>query len=340
VICQTITISEVDTEDMRSPARRRSAALVAAAVLVAAQAACGGVAPAPPPTAPPPPRVAVALVTHQAPGDTFWDLVRRGAQTAADKDGIDLRYLHDPDPVQQARQVDEATRQGVAGIAVTLADPAVLAPAVHRVVDAGVPVVAVNTGIDTWREVGAVAYFGQDDLVAGREVGKRLQHEGARAVLCVVQARAHVGLEARCDGAAQTFPGPVRKLYVDGTRPPAVKADLVATLQRDRSVDRVLTLGAPVALTALQAVGEANSYAKVVTFDTNPGVLDAVELGVIGWAVDQQPFLQGYLAVNALWLYLTNGNVIGGGLPTLTGPSFVDESNVAAVAQRAQAGTR
>ncbi|ANW64862.1 sugar ABC transporter substrate-binding protein [Mycobacterium sp. djl-10] len=324
---------------MRSPARRRSAALVAAAVLVASQVACGGEAPAPPPS-PPPPRVAVALVTHQAPGDTFWDLVRRGAQAAADKDGIDLRYLHDPDPMNQARQVDGAARQGAAGIAVTLADPAVLAPVVRRVVDAGIPVIAVNTGIDAWREVGAVAYFGQDDLVAGREVGKRLQHEGAREVLCVLQARGHVGLEARCDGAAQTFPGPVRKLYVDGTRPPAVKADLVGALQRTRSIDRVLTLGAPVALTALQAVGEANSYAKVVTFDTNRGVLDAVELGLIGWAVDQQPFLQGYLAVNALWLYLTNGNVIGGGLPTLTGPSFVDESNVAAVAQRAQAGTR
>jgi simple sugar transport system substrate-binding protein len=32
--------------------------------------------------------------------------------------------------------------------------------------------------------------------------------------------------------------------------------------------------------------------------------------------------------------------VIGGGLPTLTGPSFVDETNIESVAERAQAGTR
>ena len=46
------------------------------------------------------------------------------------------------------------------------------------------------------------------------------------------------------------------------------------------------------------------------------------------WAVDQQPFLQGYLAIDSLWLYINNGNVIGGGQPTLTGPAFIEKSNV------------
>lgn len=309
-------------------------------VLVASLAACAGRGAEPASQAPPVPRPTVALVTHQPPGDTFWDLVRRGAQAAADKDGIELRYSHDPDSAMQARQVDDAVKQGVAGIAVTLADPAAMAPAVRRAVSSGVPVVAVNTGIGAWRDLGAIAYFGQDDLVAGQDVGRRLQHEGAVNVLCVLQVHGHVGLESRCNGVDDTFGGPVQRLYVDGIRPQSVKADLVTKLQQDRSIDRVLTLGAPVALTALQAVGEANSYAKVVTFDTNTAVIDAVERGTIGWAVDQQPFLQGYLAVNSLWLYLSNRNVIGGGLPTLTGPAFVDESNVAAVAQRAEEGTR
>jgi simple sugar transport system substrate-binding protein len=116
--------------------------------------------------------------------------------------------------------------------------------------------------------------------------------------------------------------------------------DLGARLQQDRSIDRVLTLAAPAAVIALQAVGEANSYADVVTFDTDTAVIAAVERGTIGWAVDQQPFLQGYLAIDALWLYLSNRNVIGGGLPTLTGPAFVDGSNVDAVAEHAEEGTR
>jgi simple sugar transport system substrate-binding protein len=52
-----------------------------------------------------PPRATVALITHQAPGDTFWDLVRRGAEAAAAKDDIDLRYSHDPDAAAQANLV-------------------------------------------------------------------------------------------------------------------------------------------------------------------------------------------------------------------------------------------
>ena len=58
------------------------------------------------------------------------------------------------------------------------------------------------------------------------------------------------------------------------------------------------------------------------------------------WAVDQQPFLQGYLAVDSLWLYLNNRNTIGGGQPVLTGPAFIDTSNIDAIAEYAKNGTR
>jgi simple sugar transport system substrate-binding protein len=111
-------------------------------------------------------------------------------------------------------------------------------------------------------------------------------------------------------------------------------------LRQDFSIDRILTLGAPMALAAREAVAEANSYARVATFDTNAGVVDAIKNGMIEWAIDQQPFLQGYLAVDSLWLYFTNKNVIGGGEPTLTGPSFVDDTNIDSVADLAEAGTR
>jgi simple sugar transport system substrate-binding protein len=58
------------------------------------------------------------------------------------------------------------------------------------------------------------------------------------------------------------------------------------------------------------------------------------------WAIDQQPYLQGYLAVDTLWLYKNNGNVPGGGQPTLTGPYLVDKSNIELVGKFAEAGTR
>jgi len=82
------------------------------------------------------------------------------------------------------------------------------------------------------------------------------------------------------------------------------------------------------------------SRAKVGTFDTNAALVDAIEAGDVQWAVDQQPFLQGYLSVDSLWLYLNNGNVIGGGKPVFTGPAFIDKSNIDAVAEYAKGGTR
>ena len=298
-----------------------------AALLVIVLAACSNTGSKPEATSTSPttaetPRATVAFVTHQPPGDTFWDLVRRGAEAAAEKDDIDLRYSNDPDAAGQANLVRSAANSGVAGIAVTLANPEAMAPAVRAATADGIPVAAVNVGIDAWRAMGVLEYFGQDDGVAGEAAGERLTHEGAKNALCVIQIAGHVGLEARCAGVAKTFTGQTQVLYVDGTDMSAAKTAMIAKLQQDRSIDRVLTLAAPVALTALRAVGEANSYASVATFDTNPAVVDAIQTGTIEWAIDQQPYLQGYLAVDALWLYLTNRNVIGGGQPTLTGPSF------------------
>jgi simple sugar transport system substrate-binding protein len=314
-------------------------------VLMVAVAACSGGERAP--TAATPsvtnggaPRTTVALITHQAPGDTFWDLVRRGAEAAAANHDIDLRYSHDPEAASQANLVRSAVTGHVAGIAVTLANPAVLAPAVQSAIAAGIPVVAVNSGIAAWKAMGVMEYFGQDEAIAGQAAGERFTHEGARNVLCVIHEPGHVGLEARCDGLARGFTGNTQKLYVNAVDAATVKRAVAARLQQDFSIDRILTLGAPMALAAREAVAEANSYARVATFDTNTGVVDAINKGMIEWAIDQQPFLQGYLAVDSLWLYFTNKNVIGGGQPTLTGPSFVDDTNIKSVAHLAEAGTR
>ena len=127
----------------------------------------------------------------------------------------------------------------------------------------------------------------------------------------------------------KTFKGKTTNLYVNGTNMPSVKSTITAKLKQDSSIDYVVTLGAPFALTAVQSVADAGSKAKVATFDLNKEMVSAIEDGDIEFAVDQQPYLQGYLSVDALWLYKTNGNFSGGGQePVLTGPAFVDKSNV------------
>ena len=58
------------------------------------------------------------------------------------------------------------------------------------------------------------------------------------------------------------------------------------------------------------------------------------------WAVDQQPYLQGFLAVESSALYLRNGNVIGAGQPVLTGQAFIDSSNINTIIPYAKSGKR
>lgn len=286
------------------------------------------------------PRFTVAMITHGPPGDTFWDLIRKGAETAAKKDNLDLKYSAELQGPDQANLVENAVDSKVAAIAVTMARPEAVKPAMQRAISAGIPVVAINAGINDWQAAGAKAYFGQDEKISGEAAGKKLAADGAKKVICVIQDQGNVALESRCAGLKSGFGGPVENLNVNGTDMPSVQSTITAKLQQDPSIDYIVTLGAPVALAAVQSANNAGSTAKIATFDTNAGLVDAIKAGNVQWAVDQQPFLQGYLAIDSLWLYLNNGNIIGGGQPTLTGPAFIDKSNIDAIATYAKNGTR
>jgi simple sugar transport system substrate-binding protein len=282
-----------------------------------------------------------AMVTHAPAGDTFFDIIRKGASAAAAKDNVSYTYSNDGDPTKQSVLIQSAIDSKVEGIAVADPAPAALNPVIKKAVDAGIPVVMFNAGFNNWPDSGALMYFGQDESLAGQQAGARLTQEGAKHVLCVEQAQGQVQLEARCNGVAQGFTaGSTEKLYVNGTDPTAVRTTISAKLQQDKSIDYIITLGAPIALVAVQAIKDAGSSSKLVTFDTNAALVGAVQSGQVLWAVDQQPFLQGYEAIDALWLYKTNRNLLGGGRAVLTGPSFIDKNNIAAVAGLAKAGTR
>jgi simple sugar transport system substrate-binding protein len=195
--------------------------------------------------------------------------------------------------------------------------------------------------VSDWKKLGLLEFFGQDETVAGEAFGKKLNEVGAKHAVCVVQEQGNIGLTQRCDGVEKTFSGKVDTLYVNGTDMPSVQSTITAKLKQDPSIDYVVTLGAPFALTAVQSVGDAGSKAKVATFDLNKDMTKAIQNGTIQFAVDQQPYLQGYLAIDSLWLYKNNGNYSGGGeQPVLTGPAFVDKSNVDKIAQYAAKGTR
>jgi simple sugar transport system substrate-binding protein len=286
------------------------------------------------------PRWTIAMVTHSGEGDTYWDIVRTGAEQAAAKDNIDLLYSHDDAAGAQAELVRTAINQDVDGLIVTLAKPEAMEAAVRDAVDAGIPVITVNSGQDFSADFGALTHIGQDEVLAGEAVGTELNDLGAERAVCVVHEQGNIGHEQRCDGVGNTFEGAIENLYVDGTNMPAVESSIEAKLIADGSLDTVVTLGAPFATVAAKAAEQAGSEARTVTFDLNAQVATGLSDGSIEFAVDQQPYLQGYEAVDLLWLWLSNGNMLGGGQPVLTGPQIVTPDQAEALLEYAQRGTR
>jgi simple sugar transport system substrate-binding protein len=281
-----------------------------------------------------------AVVTHSGPGDAFWDRVKSGAEKAGDDYGVTVTYNSDPDPAKQSQLIDNAVAQSVDGIVVSMANPDGVEASVKRAVAAGIPVVTINSGIERSAEFGAITHVGQSETVAGEAVGTRLSDAGVGNVLCVIQEAGNVGLEERCKAAASTFSGSMQNLQVDGTNDAEVKATIKSKLQADSTIDGVLTLGGQYAIDAVGAVDESGSSAQVATFDLSDDVVADIEAGTILFAVDQQPYVQGFIGVTALYLRSTNGNDLGGGQPVYSGPAFVTKDNAAQVAEFAANGTR
>ncbi|MGB9376194.1 MAG: sugar ABC transporter substrate-binding protein [Mycobacteriales bacterium] len=281
-----------------------------------------------------------AVVTHGAAGDTFWDVVKKGAEQGAKDEGVKVDYQSDGDPQKQAQLIDAAVNKKVDGLVVSMANPDALQASIDKAVKAGIPVITINSGQDKSKAFGAIAHVGQDETIAGRGAGEQLKAAGVKNILCVIHEAGNVGLEQRCAGAKQTLGGKVTNLQVQISDPAAAQATIKAKLQQDTSIDGVLALNPAIGAVAITAVGESGSKAKLATFDLNPDVLNAIRDGKMLFAVDQQQYVQGYLPIVMLTLLKSNLNTVGGGQPVLTGPGFVTKETAAKVIDLSKAGTR
>ncbi|MCR3746744.1 sugar ABC transporter substrate-binding protein [Lentzea californiensis] len=282
----------------------------------------------------------VAVITHGTAGDAFWSVVKVGAEDAGKQLGVGVTYNSDGDPGAQAKLIDNAVSQKVGGIVVSMANPDALKTSIDNAVKAGIPVITINSGSAKSAEFGAMAHVGQEESIAGEEAGKKLKAAGKTKLLCVIHEAGNSGLNQRCDGARSGFGGAVENLQVDISNPTDIEARIKAKLQSDTAVDGVLALNPQVAVNAASAIKGASSKAQVATFDLNADVVSSIKAGEVLFAVDQQQYQQGYLPIVMLKLFKDNANTLGGGKPVLTGPGFVDKSNVDKVAEYAKNGKR
>ncbi len=281
------------------------------------------------------------VITH-GDGGTFWSVVEKAVKDAAWMTGCTVNYFGSTNDVQsQSQAVEAAIAAGSDGIAISLADPAGIGEAANSVVQAGIPLYTLNSGLDYWKDLGATAHVGQDEIVAGRESGLRFNAAGATKVLCARQEQTNVALDNRCGGTAETFNGEVVSEFVGLDQNPDEQEQTIASiLEGDADIDAVLGVGPNLPIRAIAACETVGRTCTIGGFDLSGDLLEAIEAGDVLFTVDQQQYLQGFLPVILMYLESTNANTAGGGLPVLSGPGFVDASNAAAVAALVEAGTR
>lgn len=281
-----------------------------------------------------------ALVVHAVPGDAFWDVVKSGAEAAGTLYGSTVTYQGDPDVQKQSQLIEAAIAAKVDGIIVSMANPEGLSGALADAVSADIPVITINSGAEESAALGALTHVGQGEYLAGQGAGTKLTEAGAKKVICVIHEAGNAGLEDRCAGAADTLDGRMTNVQVDVANLADAQNTITSALLADPTIDGVLTLNSAVGVAAAQAAAEAGSDAQIGTFDVSADVTRLIQDGSILFAVDQQPYLQGYLPVSFFELFYTNGNVVGGSQPVYSGPGFVTAENAGQVATFAQRGTR
>ena len=117
----------------------------------------------------------------------------------------------------------------------------------------------------------------------------------------------------------------------------AIKAELI----KDGSIDGVITISAGDADSAAIGIQQAGKGegAMLGSFDLNKAGLDRIKGGSQGFAIDQQPYLQAYLAVSLLAAHIDFGTNLPT-FPVLTGPGIVDSSNIDATLNGVAKGAR
>ena len=289
----------------------------------------------------------IVVVSHGQASDPFWSIVANGVDAAAADLGVRVEYQAPVsfDMVRMSQLIDAAVVSRPAGLIVSVPDPAALGGSIRAAVAAGIPVIGINSGADAWTPLGLLGYIGQTEYEAGQGAGERFASAGARRVLCVNHEVGNVSLDERCRGLAgglRTAGANSTVLAVDLGDPDDAQQRVAGALAADASIDGVLALGpggAVPVLAALRATGRLGTI-RFGTFDLDPDVLRAVAAGEVLFAIDQQPWLQGYLGVMLMTAFLETGTMAGGGDIVRTGPSFVTQENAASVIRLTEQGIR
>jgi len=270
------------------------------------------------------------MVTHGEGNDPFWPVVQKGGEDAARAIGADFEYIYNPsaDMADMASSIQAAAATSPDGMVISLPDPDSLGAAIKAAVAAGVPVITMNSGLESSASLGALMHVGQPEYLAGQSAGARAKAEGATKALCMIQEAYNTALVDRCEGYGESVPMELTDTTSD---PATIQTRATAALQANSDVDAILSVGPHVCDAVSKALDDLGMTVHHSCFDLSPAVMDLINAGKVAFTIDQQQRLQGYLPIIVLHLYNNGAGLLpGANIPS--GPGFVDKSNATSVA--------
>ena len=289
--------------------------------------------------------IRIVVVSHGQASDPFWSVVKNGVDQAAADMGVTVEYQAPQtfDMVAMSQLIDAAVASSPDGLVVSIPDADALGDSITAAIDAGIPVISMNSGSDVAQELGILVHVGQTEYEAGFGGGERMAAAGVTSALCINQEVGNVALDLRCQGFtdAMTEAGATVEIIAVDLADPIDSQQRIDAAITANSPDGILTLGPTGAAPALAALEDAGLIGQIqlATFDLSPEVLEAIRDGNMLFAIDQQQYIQGYLPIVLLTLYNTNLNTIANDV-LMTGPGFVTQDTAAQVIDLSAAGTR
>jgi simple sugar transport system substrate-binding protein len=261
--------------------------------------------------------------------DPFFGALKRGADDAARDLGVSYTYLPvELNAADLAKAIESAAATDPAGLAFGDWFPETQDPLVLKLAQEGTPVVGFNSGPENWREsTGALAWVSQNDKAAGVMAGERLAQAGVRHALCVNHLPGTVLNKQRCNGLAEAMAaagGTSSVLSIpwsDATNPAKVMQAIQDSLNANNKIDGIFALGSSIARDAIRAAG--GRQVTIGTVDLSSAVLEDVANGDLLFAIDQQPYLQGFYAIAILAQEIKYGMHLVGQVST--GPVAITE---------------
>ncbi|HEY8594965.1 MAG TPA: sugar ABC transporter substrate-binding protein [Devosiaceae bacterium] len=275
------------------------------------------------------------FVSHAPDSDSWWNVIKNALKVASDQMGVTVEYRNPPtgDLADMARIVQQAAASNPDGIITTIADFDVLKGPVTEAIAKGIPVITVNSGtVEQSKQLGALLHIGQPEYDAGYGAGERAKAAGVTKFLCVNHYITNPASVDRCKGFADALGVDLGSQMIDsGMDPSEVKNKVLAYLRANPDTNGILALGPNSAEPTIEALKENGMAGKIFfgTFDLSSAISAAVKDGTINFAIDQQPFLQGYLPVVLLTNYVRYGVIPPNSINS--GPGFITKDNISKV---------